>query len=157
MNNTNSEICVTSVTCSPLLQRMREKRRNIFPEKEPCLISPPRTIAEGPTKLQLPQLVIEWISISLREGHIQPSQPSVGRLEGWPIRSYFKYSLYVDFECWCSKSKIPPYLIPPQELFYQATDSVFESIAGEKYQFPDLTICQEKFSKFLKEIKHDQS
>jgi hypothetical protein len=81
---------------------------------------------------------------------MQPSQPSVGRLEGWPMRPYFKNSLYVDFECWCLKAKIPTYLIPSQNLFYQGTDTIFESIACDKYQFPGLAICQEKFSESFK-------
>jgi hypothetical protein len=117
----------------------------------------PLAINKEPIKLQLPQLVIDWFSISLNEGHIQPSQPGVGRLEGWPMRPYFKNSLYVDFECWCLKSSFQTYLIPSKELFYQASDTIFESTADDKYQFPDLTICRKRFSKLLKEVKYDQS
>jgi hypothetical protein len=131
---------------------MRENRRNLPPKKETPL--PP---IEESVKCKLPPLILDWISVCLREGHIQPSQPSVGRLEGWPMRPYFKNSLYVDFECWCLKAKIPTYLIPSRDLFYQGTDAIFESIACDKYQFPDLAICQENFSKSFKEIKHDQS
>lgn len=151
MINEKMENCVTCVTRPTLLQRMQEKRRCLPTLPEPCSTPLPLIISKEPAKFQLPQLVIEWISICLREGHIQPSQPSVGRLEGWPRRAYFKSSLYVDFECWCLKAKIPTFLIPSQKLFYQGTDTIFESIACDKYQFPGLAICQEKFSKSFKE------
>lgn len=123
MMNKNSEISVTSVTYSPLLQRMRKNRRNLPPKKETPLLP-----IEESAKCKLPPLILDWISVCLKEGHIQPSQPSVGRLEGWPMRPYFKNSLYVDFECWCLKAKIPTYLIPSKELFCQGTDAIFDSI-----------------------------
>ena len=157
MINKNSENCVTCVTRSTLLQRMKEKRRCLPAGPEICSIPSSPIISKEPAKLQLPQLVIDWISICLSEGHIQPSQSIVGRLEGWPTRSYFKNSLYVDFECWCLRARIPSYLIPSKELFYQGADAIFESIARDKYQFPDLMICQKKFRKLLKENKYDQS
>ena len=155
MINENSENCVTCVTRPTLLQRMQEKRRCLPARPETCSMPSPPVISKENAKLQLPQLVIEWISICLGEGHIQPSQSIVGRLEGWPMRPYFKNSLYVDFECWCLKARMPCYLIPSNELFYQATDTIFESIARDKYQFPDLIICRERFQKLLKEIEYD--
>lgn len=156
MIDNNLESCVTCVTRPTLLQRLREKRQLLSTEIKVdasllCVTN------EKVAILQLPQLVLDWISICLNQGHIQPSQPCVGKLEGWPLRPYFKNSLYVDFECWCLKAKVPTYLIPSKELFYQGTDVVFESIARDRYQFPDLMICREKFSKLLKEAQYDKS
>lgn len=156
MINKNSESCVTSVTRPSLLHKMLEKRQGLPTAVKTCP-KPAISTSSEPVNPRLPRLVIDWIAISLSEGHMQPSQPSVGRLEGWPIRSYFKNSLYVDFECWCLKTNIPTYLIPSKELFYLGTDAIFEIVAGDKYQFPDLMICREKFSKLIKEIKNDQS
>jgi hypothetical protein len=150
MIDKNMKSCVTSATHPTLLERMRQRRL----EDSGGIVSLPlasQEIQEGAIKLQLPPLAIDWLSICLGEGHILPSQPSVGRLEGWPIRSYFKNFLYVDFECWCLKARIPTYLIPCKELFYQGTDLIFESISGGKYHFLDLNICREKFSKLAKE------
>ncbi len=155
MVDKNSETSVTSVTRPSLLQRMNQRRRDISSQVEVSPISAALIISEKTDKSQLPQLVIDWLSICFREGHIQPSQPIVGRLEGWPMRPYFKNSLHVDFECWCLKEGIPSYLIPSKELFYQETDLVFESIVGGKYHFPDLLVCREKFSKLTKERFHD--
>jgi hypothetical protein len=161
MNNKNVESCVTPVTYPTLLERMRQRRLDgsdvVIDEKPIALPRVNQDIQEQVTKLQLPPLVISWLSICLGEGHMQPSQPSVGRLEGWPIRPYFKNSLYVDLECWCSKARIPPYLIPSRELFYQGTDAIFESISTDKYKFPDLEICRKKFSQLLKEGQYDES
>lgn len=109
MINNNIENCVTSVTHLTLLQRMRNTRQEVPIAKESCAV--PVLIEVHPVKHHLPPLIREWISICLDEGHIQPSQPHVGKLEGWPIRPYFKSSLYTDFECWCLKANISTYLI----------------------------------------------
>ena len=156
MIKNNLENSVTCVTRNTLLQRMHHRRLSLHSEIKINSAPFPLAINKEPTELQLPQLVIDWFSISLNEGYIQPSQPGVGRLEGWPMRPYFKNSLYVDFECWCLKSGIHTYLIPSKELFYQATDTIFELTADNKYQFPDLTICLQIFLKLLKEVKFDQ-
>lgn len=81
---------------------------------------------------------------------MQPSQPKVGRLEGWPLRPYLKNSLYVDFWCWCRNKGMQLYLIPPEASFYQTTDLIFDALGDEKYQFPVIEICREIFLK-LKE------
>ncbi len=158
MTENNLEFCVTCVTSSSLIQKMRERRRravtveNIPPQQQ----SFPAKAHTEPVQYRFSPLVIEWLSICLSEGHIQPSQSHVGNLEGWPRRLFFKQSLYIDFECWCFNSSIPTYLIPSKQLFYQVTDVIFESLSDDKYQFPHLSICREKFSKLLKEIKYDQ-
>lgn len=161
MINKNLESCVTSVTRPTLLERMRQKKLSdsdgIIDEKSMPSPLASLDIQEKATKLELPSLVINWLSICLGEGHMQPNQLCVGRLEGWPIRSYFKSSLYVDFDCWCLKAGIPPYLIPSKRLFYQGTDAIFDTVDGNRYQFPDLMICREKFSQLLKEGQYDES
>lgn len=148
------ENCATYATHPTLLDKMRSKRQEASTIRESSI---PLIIDAKPIKLHLPSLVIEWFSICLEEGHIQPSQSSVGKLEGWPIRPYFKNSLYVDFECWCLKANVPTYLISSRELFYQVTNLFFESISDDKYQFPSLLVCRENFSKVLKENQYGQS
>lgn len=160
MINKNLENCVTSATCLTLLERMRQKRLGDSDEIDKESMSSPfatQDIQEETTSLQISQLVLNWIDICLKEGHMQPSQASVGRLEGWPIRSYFKNSLYVDFDCWCLKAGIPRYLIPSRELFYQGTNAIFDAFDDNRYQFPDLMICREKFSQLCKECQYDES
>jgi hypothetical protein len=151
------ENCATYATPLTLLERMRNKRQEASVMRESSAIPLPVVIDAKPGKLLLPSLVIEWLSICLNEGHIQPSQSSLGTLEGWPIRPYFKNSLYVDFECWCLKANVPAYLISSRELFYQVANLIFESIPNDKYQFPVLATCRENFSKVLKENQYDQS
>jgi hypothetical protein len=160
MIDKDMESCVTSVTYPTLLERMCQKRlggSDVIDEKLVSLPLASQNIQDKEVKSQLPPLVIDWLSICLGEGHMQPSQPSVGRLEGWPIRSYFKNSLYVDFDCWCLKAGIPPYLIPSKTLFYQGTNAIFDTVDDNRYQFPDLMICREKFSQLLKEGQYDES
>ena len=93
-------------------------------------------------------LVLEWLKICLNEGHIQPSQPKVGRLCGWPLRSFFCESLYIDFECWCIKNGCLSREIPSGKIFYGLTDSIFVR-DGEKYHFPHLEQCQEKLASLI--------
>lgn len=161
MIDRNLESCVTPVTYPTLLERMRQRRlggtSEVIKEKSMSLPFAGQDAQKESVKLTLPSLVIDWLTICLGEGHMQPSQPNVGRLEGWPIRSYFKNSLYVDFECWCLKANVPPYLIPSKRLFYQGTDAIFDNVDGNRYQFPDLMICREKFSQLLKEGQYDES
>lgn len=151
MNTQNSISSVTCVIQISLLQLMRKKRKDIvLPQKieiEPKQYILPSTIPP------LPKLVNQWLEICLQEGHIQPSQPKVGKLEGWPIRAYFKNSLFIDFWCWCVSKGVSSFLIPSEMAFYQGTDAIFDVIE-KKYQFPALNICRERFSKFI-EVNYD--
>lgn len=149
------ENCATYATPLTLLERMRSKKQEAPIIRESCTISQPLVTEAKPGKCHLPSLVLEWLSICLDEGHIQPSQSCVGKLEGWLIRSYCKNSLYVDFGCWCLKANVPAYLNSSRELFYQVANLIFESISDDKYQFPSLLICREQFSKVLKENQDD--
>lgn len=89
-------------------------------------------------------LVLEWMKICLEEGHIEPSQPIVGRLYGWPLRPFFCNSLFTDFECWCAKNGISSNKKPEREEFYFIADSIFVR-KGDKYHFPPLEECRQKF------------
>ncbi len=95
--------------------------------------------------------ILTWLSISLTEGHIEPSQPCVGRIVGWPQRPIFKNSLYVDFECWGVKKDVPSNAIAKRKLFYSLTDRIFIS-EGDKYCLPLLEECRRKFKCLAQEI-----
>lgn len=138
----NLQTSVTCVTRPSLLQIMRKKRKGISEEKP---ISEPSLEKEIIPKLKTPKRVKTWLRIALEEGHIQPSQPTVGKLEGWPIWPHFKESLYNDFICWCMNEKVPSYLISSEELFYREADAIFDNLPRKKYGFPDLEICRQRF------------
>lgn len=91
------------------------------------------------------RLVLEWLRVCLEEGHIEPSQPTVGRLCSWPLREFFFNSLYIDFKCWCIKKGLLVPDIPSSIVFYSYTDHLFTRM-NDKYFFPDLTECHQKFS-----------
>lgn len=146
----NLQTSVTCVTRPSLLQRMRMKRQGIVEEKP--ISKQPLEEKENVYKPTIPERVKNWLRIALEEGHIQPSQPTVGKLEGWPIRPHFKESLYNDFACWCMKEQIPIYLTPSEELFYQGTDILFDSLPRKKYTFPDLETCKQRFLILEQEI-----
>lgn len=95
-------------------------------------------------------LVFAWLSICLSEGHIEPSQPLVGRIIGWPVRPFFKSSLYVDFECWRSKNRTGR-VIDMRKLFYSLTDKIF-ICAEDKYHFPSLEKCRKDFKSLAEEF-----
>ncbi len=96
-------------------------------------------------------LVYEWLMICLTEGHIEPSQPKVGRICGWPQRPFFCESLYIDFECWCIKRDILPREIAGGNLFYSVTDRMFQR-EGDKYHFPLLEECRKKYKSLAEDI-----
>jgi len=95
--------------------------------------------------------ILTWLSISLTEGHIEPSQPCVGRIVGWPQRPIFKNSLYVDFECWGVKKDLSSNAIAKRKLFYSLTDRIFIS-EEDKYCLPSLEECRRKFKCLAQEI-----
>jgi hypothetical protein len=93
-------------------------------------------------------LVFEWLKVCVEEGHIEPSQPTVGRICGWPLRSFLCESLFIDFECWCSKKGIHPKERPGSKTFYSLTDSIFDR-NDDKYHFPSLEQCRQKFKSLI--------
>lgn len=99
---------------------------------------------------QLP-FIYDWLGIALSEGHIEPSQPCVGRIVGWPCRSFALYSLFVDFEAWYRKHTGDERDCS-QELFYTVLDKVFIR-DGDRYEFPPLPVCRERFEFTCEEKK----
>lgn len=89
-------------------------------------------------------LVMDWIQIVVDEGHIEPSQLFVGRIVGWPIRSFSIHSLYVDFIAWCLKKGITERNIPERSLYFALLNNVLVR-TGDRYNFPVLSICRENF------------
>lgn len=84
-----------------------------------------------------------WLKIALNEGHIEPSQPTVGGILGWPCRKFFAESLYVDFLLWCKKQRISQQDIDQRDLFLSLMDKIFLR-EGIYYSFPTLDICRNK-------------
>lgn len=89
--------------------------------------------------------VVEWLVICLSEGHIEPSQQCVGMIVGWPLRPFFKNSLWIDFEVWCFKKNFSKRDMIRRESFYHLLDKIFIS-DGDKYLFPSLEECRKKFT-----------
>lgn len=87
---------------------------------------------------------LEWIEIALNEGHIEPSQPILGRMTGWPTQSISSNSLLTDFLAWGRKRGIPDWQMPNNEYFYSQLDMIF-SREGNRYTLPPLSICRTKF------------
>lgn len=90
--------------------------------------------------------VFRWLTFVIEEGHIEPSQPSVGQRLGWPQRLVAIKSLWIDFCCWCSKQKVPSLEMPDEWEFYELLDHLFIR-HRDKYEFPALTHCREIFAK----------
>lgn len=95
-------------------------------------------------------LAMDWIQIAIEEGHIEPSQPSVGRLVGWPIRSFSVESLYVDLIVWCRQKDIREWDVPERSLFFALLDEILTR-SGNRYEFPMLSTCRERLMR-LKEM-----
>jgi len=89
---------------------------------------------------------LHWLNIALDAGHIEPSQPNVGRIVGWPSRSFPFRSLWVDFIVWCQKNGIEAD-VPNSKIFSKLLDTIFIR-KGELYEFPDLSVCRAKFTKW---------
>jgi len=71
----------------------------------------------GSEKLSLinSKVILEWLQIVVVEGHIEPSQPSIGRIVGWPKRTFSCNALFIDFTLWCRIQGIPNWKIPLME------------------------------------------
>jgi len=102
---------------------------------------PQRILSESRPYLPL---VFTWLAIALDEGHVEPSQPCVGRIVGWPIRPFYKKSLYIDFALWCCKKGVTETDTPAKMIFCAVTDQIFDCIDDE-YHFPALEECRMRF------------
>lgn len=88
--------------------------------------------------------IFAWMGIIMEEGHIEASQPLVGKIVGWPCRAFSVNSLFIDFEFWCYKQGILEWQMPSKIQFYALPDQLFHRV-GDTYQFPSLDICRKKF------------
>jgi len=88
-------------------------------------------------------LVFDWLRIACSEGHVDPSQPSVGKIVGWPRRKFSKESIYVDLLAWCHKQNVDKRYTPNRELAFLIFDDIFVA-DGNKYAFPELSLCRNK-------------
>ncbi len=96
--------------------------------------------------------VFEWLQIAIREGHIEPSQPCVGRIFGWPELSKCRRTLWSDFILWCRKRELSPMQIADSHLFFSVLDRIFER-RSDHYEFPPLDVCQNKYSELKREYE----
>lgn len=95
--------------------------------------------------------ILAWLAICLSEGHIEASQPCVGRVVGWPLRPFFKNTSYTDFECWSLKQNLSWKEIAKRKTFYSITDKIFIS-EGDKYHFPPLEECKKKLKSLVEDV-----
>ncbi len=70
-------------------------------------------------------LVLLWFEHALEEGHIEPSQPNVVRLVGWPVRPFSFRSLWVDFSLWCAKNSNDVDEFNDMQLFKYLVSTIF--------------------------------
>jgi hypothetical protein len=96
------------------------------------------------------QLAFEWLNCCLTEEHIEPSQPKIGKICGWPLRPFLRESLYADFKCWCIQRGVSLHEMPTSCQFYFLTDRIFQ-LEGEKYLFPPVEECKIKYQQLINE------
>lgn len=96
--------------------------------------------------------IFEWLEITLDEGHIEPSQPCVGRILGWPQFSCHQGTLWSDFIRWCRKKELTQIQIADSHLFFSILDRVLERIS-DRYEFPSLDVCQSKYLELRREYE----
>ncbi len=110
-------------------------------ERHPCHVCYPpklKVIANGT------RIVLQRLTIAMEEGHLEVSQPVVGRAMGWPQRMVALRSLWVDFTFWCLKSNFSKYQKPEQSDFHDLLDQLFIR-NGDKYELPNLQDCRDMF------------
>lgn len=96
--------------------------------------------------------IFDWLKIAIEEGHIEPSQPCVGKILGWPQFGCYKRSLWSDFILWCKKQGLQQIQIADSPLFYSVLDKIFER-KGDHYDFPPIALCQNKYSELRREYE----
>lgn len=90
--------------------------------------------------------VVKWITICIKEGHIEPSQPIVGRMVGWPVRPFSFSSLWTDYLCWNWKNGEMPDQFQEHKLLYELSCYLFDINEQEVVRFPSLEECRLKFA-----------
>lgn len=96
--------------------------------------------------------IFEWLHIVLDEGHIEPSQPCIGRILGWPQSSRHQRTLWSDFTLWCRKRELKQIQIADSHLFFSIVDRIFERM-NDRYAFPSLDVCQSKYLELRREYE----
>ena len=91
------------------------------------------------------EIVRNWIEIMLKEGHIEVSQPYVGRIIGWPERSHSINSLYNDFLLWSRGTCVKGERAPTRGVFCSMLDQILLR-RGDAYKFPPVAEAREKFA-----------
>lgn len=92
--------------------------------------------------------IIDWVSQCLNEGHIEPSQPCVGRAVGWPVRSFKKSSLLIDFRLYCVKQGLSETDNVRDNSFITILDAIFDT-EEDRYLFPSLEECRRRFNSII--------
>ena len=95
--------------------------------------------------------ILSWLEVVVTEGHIEPSQASVGKIVGWPRRPILKRSLWADFMAWGKREELRDFQFPTVGEFYFTLDQVLDPL-GSSYSFPCLATCQLRYSA-LKGVK----
>lgn len=117
-------------------------------QEEPLIVSDLDRFPQIPhfPREQKGQLVeiFDWLHIAIDEGHIEPSQPCVGRILGWPQSSRHQRTLWSDFTLWCRKRELKQTQIADSHLFFSTLDRIFERV-NDRYVFPSLDECQSKY------------
>ena len=86
----------------------------------------------------------QWLAQVMEEGHLEPSQPLVGKIVGWPQRMISRRSIWIDFCSWCYKQKILSIDRPEEQAFYELLDRIFIP-HQDKYEIPPLKDCRKIF------------
>ncbi len=95
-----------------------------------------------------------WLTIAMEEGHLEPSQPTMGKTIGWPKKMVTMRSLWIDFYCWCRKHKISKDEMPEQWTFYEQLDRLFIR-NNDKYEIPSLEHCRAIFVILRRQYERD--
>lgn len=82
--------------------------------------------------------ILKWFDLALSEGHIEPSQPLVGRQVGWPVRPFNFSSLWVDYCLWNNKRGVEVDEFFEKGIFRCLVFLIFERHEGELIIFPSL-------------------
>lgn len=91
------------------------------------------------------EICLQWLQIGIDEGHLEPSQPWVGKMVGWPKRKIPIVSLWVEFCCWTRKEQVGAEEMPEEHFFYGLLNHLFIR-HDDMYEFPALEKCREDFA-----------
>ena len=149
----------TVTTCPSVCAPSGTDRRT--EEKSPSLLELARRrlakpVLPGPSPIEAPSVLVsdlvwEWFQIALDEGHVEPSQPVVGLIVGWPMRSFTENSLLVDFRCLCMQKGFVETDRERDKGFQQILERVFDVDEG-RVTFPSVDESRQRF-KQVKEVK----